>query len=1166
MELEKPITENPNNTESSNNQQSLKFSQHHAFIVGIDHYEKVSQLSTAVNDAKKIAEVLQEKHSFQVHPPLLDAKHSSLHTLLYQTMPDMVKSDDRVVFYFAGHGIAIDGDDGPAGYLAPADADPADLKTFIAMKDLRKILNTLPCRHLLIVMDCCFSGAFKWTSSTRHIGTFIPKKIYKERFDRFVHDPAWQVITSAGYDQLAMDFIQDKPIGERGLVATESGEAHSPFALALFQALDGEADTRVREEGDGLITATELYSYIRDKVEPATIEIGQKSRQTPGFFPLSKHDKGEFIFLHPKHRLNLPPRPSRSPYKGLNPYEEADSNLFYGRSHVIKELKTRLNTNRLLVVTGASGTGKSSVVKASLIPWLREKGLQIIVMNPGNHPLAALEQSLTGIDETNSQSSLLFIDQFEEAITSCQDKAERENFLSKLNQIIDNSSNIHQVVITVRSDFETQLKNIIRGDHWQKGLYTIPAFSLEDLKEAAFIPTVQEVMIFDPPELLDTIVGDVMQAPGAIPLMSYILDELYLAYNASGRQDRALNQKDYEKLGGLAGLLRRKADALFLSLDPNHQAMMKKVFLRMVSVLGELESRRVKIEDLNYSPAENLLVEEVIKKLIESRLIVKDTDYIEPAHPVLITSWKNLSNWIQKAGRDTLILIDRLGPQADQFAKSGNRQLLWNKNPNLAIAARLLQQPDHGLNAKEIKFVLKSIARNQSRLRIIWAITIATLIALSGLSILAWIEKGRAENQREIAQNQRDTAQGNFIISEAKSMLEKDPTLALRMTETALKYYKGDKIYNAGDKIYKENYFYKTILSSDTTNPLRHFKKFIFSRNGEFVLAGLHNNDMILWKINGYKLDSVQYFKGNKGRLRRADFSADGKWLLTGSQDSKARIWSIATGAPGKAFNGSSGPVTNVEFQPNGNFIATRSESPDGGVEDATAKIWDTISGKELFNIPIPQPVGIMFSPNGKLILTHHQDGRSYLWNITKNPAGVKLQNQFTSNWDDGAAITGSFSTDGKKVAIGHYGRVVRLYNLKGQHISTQVQNKGISKICFPPTDLNEQYSQFYEIDLSGSFITGTYDGIISLWNYMGDDFKNIKTELGWSLKILIDEKYWVTDIVQLKNGDILAAYSDGNVRLWDMNKDPESIPWQAYLKSNKIDTLPPEIKKTIKL
>ena len=113
-------------------------------------------------------------------------------------------------------------------------------------------------RHLLLVLDCCFSGAFKWSSRYRNLSTLMPKRIYKERFDRFIEDPAWQVITSAAYDQKALDVLDRKATGDRGIANTGGSVEHSPFAQALFSGLAGAADIKGEREGDGLITATEL--------------------------------------------------------------------------------------------------------------------------------------------------------------------------------------------------------------------------------------------------------------------------------------------------------------------------------------------------------------------------------------------------------------------------------------------------------------------------------------------------------------------------------------------------------------------------------------------------------------------------------------------------------------------------------------------------------------------------------------------------------------------------------------------------------------------------------------------------------------------------------------------------------------------------------------------
>jgi Novel STAND NTPase 1/Caspase domain len=741
-----------NDTAARQDAQALPFARHHAFIVGIDAYEKVSPLKTAVSDARRLAQVLAEKQHFDVHAPALNARGDALRTLLRETMAKAVAPDDRVLVYFAGHGIAADGDDGPAGYLVPADADPTDLKTLVPMAELQDALQALPCRHLLLILDCCFSGAFQWASRSRAIGSLMPKRIYKERFDRFVLDPAWQVITSAAYDQKAMDVLQGRATGDRGLAETPAGEAHSPFALALFDALAGDADFRTGREGDGVITATEVYAYIRDRVEPETLDAGQSKRQTPGFFPLRKHDKGEFVFLHPKHRLNLPPIPSRSPYKGLQSFDEADRSLFYGRDRAIRELQTRCDAVRLLVVSGASGTGKSSVVKAGLLPLLREAGHRMLpVIRPGLHPLAALEEALTETGAAGAPKAVLLIDQFEELITRCSDPGERAAFLKRLRQVVDDEAGIHRVIITVRSDFEPQVSGGELKAAWDAGRCTVPPFSLEELKEIIVMPTMQEVLIFDPPELVDEIVGDVVQSPGALPLLAYALSELYEAYRASGRQDRALKKTDYERLGGVMGALRSKADTLYQALEPAQQATMRKIMLRMVSVEGDLAGRRVPMADLDYSADENPRAQTVIERLVDARLIVKGEDYIEPAHDALVRAWKTLHEWIHAAGRDTLILGQRLGPDADQFARTRDSQLLWSKNPNLAVAARALKDPQHTFNAREVVFVRKSVARNRRRKVVAWAIAFAMVVSLMALSVWALLERASAEEEKERA-------------------------------------------------------------------------------------------------------------------------------------------------------------------------------------------------------------------------------------------------------------------------------------------------------------------------------------------------------------------------------------------------------------------------------
>jgi hypothetical protein len=386
--------------------------------------------------------------------------------------------------------------------------------------------------------------------------------------------------------------------GRRCRADADASTLHSPFALALFDGLAGRADARTdgaAEEGDGIITATELYAYIRDRVEPASLAAGQRLRQTPGFFPLPRHDKGEFVFLHPRHRRNLPFAPPSNPFKGLAAFEEADRLLFYGRDRVVNELHQRSLASRLLVVSGASGTGKSSVVKAGLLPRLRAEGHDILGMRPGVDPLAALDAALAQRDPAR-KSAVLLIDQFEEVITRCPDPAQRPLFFARLHALASADPEqplaLHRVLITVRSDYEAQIDAGPLRPLWLQGRCTVPPFSLEELKEVVVqLPALQAVLVFEPHELVDQIVEDVVQSPGALPLLSYALSELYEAYRASGRSDRALTRADYERLGGVMGALRGKADTLHDDLAAPEQAVLRKLMLRMVSAEGDLAAR-----------------------------------------------------------------------------------------------------------------------------------------------------------------------------------------------------------------------------------------------------------------------------------------------------------------------------------------------------------------------------------------------------------------------------------------------------------------------------------------------------------------------------------------------------------------------------------------------
>ena len=223
-----------------------------ALIIGINNYEndpRIAQLTTARFDAIKLKNILERDYEYDVELLTDDQKEDqqkatcdSIRQALAR-LPDRVqarqdKEKVRLIFYFAGHGIPSQRADGEAGYLVAQDAEIEQLKNFMPMNELQDSLIKLHCQHVLIILDCCFAGAFKF--NTRHLEfDQTPEEISKERYQRYIDSAAWQVITSAAHDQTALDITLDNRSSRSGDIEKLGDETpHSPFAAALFRALD----------------------------------------------------------------------------------------------------------------------------------------------------------------------------------------------------------------------------------------------------------------------------------------------------------------------------------------------------------------------------------------------------------------------------------------------------------------------------------------------------------------------------------------------------------------------------------------------------------------------------------------------------------------------------------------------------------------------------------------------------------------------------------------------------------------------------------------------------------------------------------------------------------------------------------------------------------------
>jgi WD40 repeat protein/energy-coupling factor transporter ATP-binding protein EcfA2 len=752
-------------------QAKLPFKQSHAFLIGIDEYQHITPLKTAERDARLIGRQLEKHHGFQAHYLMgKEATLEGIRELLHKTIPEVANETgagpNRILLYFACHGYARDSDNKPQGFIAPWDAQREGFEKLLPMEEVHDALGEekINCRHGLLILDCCFAGAFKWSNNSRHGGFALPKTIHHSLFLQFTSDPAWQVITSSSSDQEAADLINHLSLGHRDDGKWKDSpfvqqfnwqdfsdeedqpidiSRHSPFALALFIALRGEGDRIMKGgRGDGIITGQELHGYLRHWVELVT--MAQKRRQTPLIIDLPRHDKGEFVFLHPKHPAFLPPDPGRNPYKGLFPFQEGDEKFFFGRDKVVSHIIAELDKPSLLVLTGPAGSGKTSLTQAGIVPLVRAKEWAVLPVLPYSFP--QLDMQLQALDKESD--CLLIIDDFEQLLATAETGIEQwEDYLAEL---LNHFTGL-RILLLVRTDFElyysstrpSSIDNDLTKSWWQlweNGKYRLPPLTKKELRDIIVLPARQAVLFFESDALVNELVNGVYLAPGALPLLSYFLSTLFDTYKKSHRTDRTFSQQDIEDIGGLIGALQKRATDAYDSMSLPEQMMMRFLLLRMVKFEnGRLVRRKVPFVRLDKIPDswikndfhiwesssedgafiyheldfpsdfDDELLNKVINKLDkEEKLIIitnnnEETQqlFVEPIHDALITFWPLAQQWFYTVGADTIMLQRQLWQsvkdrhaldlranvirvaQRDVRQDLKSTSLLWDNNPKL---------------------------------------------------------------------------------------------------------------------------------------------------------------------------------------------------------------------------------------------------------------------------------------------------------------------------------------------------------------------------------------------------------------------------------------------------------------------------------------------------
>jgi DNA-binding SARP family transcriptional activator/WD40 repeat protein len=510
-------------------------------------------------------------------------------------------------------------------------------------------------------------------------------------------------------------------------------------------------------------------------------------------------------------RPDAPPRTVvRNPYKGLKAFQEADAGDFYGRDELIDRVAETLGRRRLVAVVGPSGSGKSSVVKAGLLPRLRSNSeLRLLTeMYPGAFPFEELEGALlrVGVDRTSLIEDLisddrgllrvlkqiipsddselvLIIDQFEELFSTVDDERTRKLFLDSLVSAVSEPRSRLRVVVTMRADFfDRPLEHPRFGEILEAGLIPITLPGEDQLAQATVMPARSEGVEFED-GLVSQIVSDVSGQPGGLPLLQYALTELFEA-----RDSDVLTLAAYQRNGGVHGALGRRAEEIYEDLTPVQQTGVREAFLRMVSVDEHADDlrRRVRRSDLAGIGSQHDL-DAALQAYAAARLITFDRDpvtrgpTVEVAHEALLREWTRLRDWIEEQ-RDDLVIRRRLYAALEEWKQSGEDAGYLPTGSRLAQFEEWAGETELQLSGEERAFLQAGVeseslkeARATRRRRLIMAGFGVAAVVASAFGLLAL---GNA-----------DTANAEAIAAAAIEQIEEDPErsvlLALQSLETA---------------------------------------------------------------------------------------------------------------------------------------------------------------------------------------------------------------------------------------------------------------------------------------------------------------------------------------------------------------------------------------------
>ena len=782
------------------------------------------------------------------------------------------------------------------------------------------------------------------------------------------------------------------------------------------------------------------------------------------------------------------------PFKGLASFDVADAPYFFGRETLVAELVARLVGAQLLGIVGPSGSGKSSVMRAGLLPALAggvlpgsETWKQVLI-RPGEHPLRELSDARATDDDARL---VIGVDQFEETFTTCQDEAERVAFIAELTGLATDRGGRCAVVIALRADFYgrcaayPELAALLAANHVLVG-----SMQRDELRRSIELPARRVGLRVDA-ELVDALVADVKDEPGALPLLSTALLELW-----QHRDGRRLRYTVYKQSGGVRGAVARLAEDAFSQLDGEQQIVARGVLMRLAGqgAAGGIERRRVALAELETDDDEDIA--RVVALLTDRRLLTASKGTIELAHEALMREWPRLHDWID-ADRQGLRIHRNLGAAAREWEELGRDDGALYRGARLSEAFEWHQAKQPRLNEIERAFLAagdarRQLERTQRRRRIALAFGSLT-VALIAISIVALV----AISQSREAKRQRDIAASRELAARATSELDSDPGLSRLIALSAYKRRPTEEAESAVRQAAHADHA-TAILPADAAEVYAATP----SRDGRLAATAGKEGVVRVWDVRRRRLAST--VKGHRGAARAASFSPDSTKIATAGEDGVVAI----AQRDGKNRNVLLRPARGMasrDTHPNSVEFSADADSLVVGAEDGSVRLIDVARRTSRVLGRHQAPVRrARFNAAATKVVSAGYDGLARIWDVASG-ASLPLVHGDTSVYD------ASFSPDGTRVATASADGVLRIWNAGSGRQTERVK-----------VAAQDLVSVRYNRD-GRQLVTGAADGVVRVY---GARPALLRTELKGSLGI-------VNDTAFAASGVIISAGEEGALRIW---------------------------------